>query len=144
MSRRRPRDYPGPALLIMELGTSAKSLSIVPLAETSAGGSAQLQQLVEELPLGLQAGSTGLAVIPGNQDQTSSAKTSRSAGAWTILTAGVDNNKSPSRKSSDIKYSTSSQLQRRCARAGLAARTTPVKRTSRRWPNLTGQARPSF
>ena len=108
------RDYLTDLFPILELGTSAKMLSIVPLMagggmyETGAGGSApkHVKQLVEENHLrwdslgeflALAASLEDLGIKTGNKRATILAKTLDAATGKLL-----DNNKSPSRKTGEL------------------------------------------
>ncbi|MCR9292400.1 MAG: NADP-dependent isocitrate dehydrogenase [bacterium] len=108
------RDYLTDLFPILELGTSAKMLSIVPLLaggglfETGAGGSApkHVQQFVEEGHLRWDSLGEFLALAVSLEDLAEKSDNSRAA----ILAAGLssatarflDENKSPSRKVNEI------------------------------------------
>ena len=108
------RDYLTDLFPILELGTSAKMLSIVPLMagggmyETGAGGSApkHVKQLVEENHLrwdslgeflAIGASLEDLGIKTGNKQATILAKTLDAATGKLL-----DNNKSPSRKAGEL------------------------------------------
>src|SRR6202012_3884414 len=108
------RDYLTDLFPILELGTSAKMLSIVPLMagggmyETGAGGSApkHVHQLVEENPLrwdslgeflALGACFEDIGIKTGNERAKIFAKTLDAA-----IGKLLDNNKSPSRKTGEL------------------------------------------
>nr|WP_132714072.1 NADP-dependent isocitrate dehydrogenase [Pseudomonas aeruginosa] len=108
------RDYLTDLFPIMELGTSAKMLSIVPLMagggmyETGAGGSApkHVQQLVEENYLRWDSLGEFLALAVSLEEtgiKTGNAKAKLLGKALDEATGKLlDNNKSPSRKVGDI------------------------------------------
>ncbi len=108
------RDYLTDLFPIMELGTSAKMLSIVPLMagggmyETGAGGSApkHVQQLIEENYLRWDSLGEFLALAVSFEEEgikTSNAK-AKVLGSCLDQATGklLDNNKSPARKVGDI------------------------------------------
>ncbi|QJE00025.1 NADP-dependent isocitrate dehydrogenase [Massilia forsythiae] len=108
------RDYLTDLFPIMELGTSAKMLSIVPLMagggmyETGAGGSApkHVQQLVEENHLRWDSLGEFLALAVSLEDlgiKTGSAKAKVLAGTLDAATGKLlDNRKSPSPKTGEL------------------------------------------
>ncbi len=108
------RDYLTDLFPIMELGTSAKMLSIVPLMagggmyETGAGGSApkHVQQLVEENYLRWDSLGEFLALAVSFEEEgikTDNAKAKVLGKTLDIATGKLlDNNKSPSRKIGEI------------------------------------------
>lgn len=108
------RDYLTDLFPILELGTSAKMLSIVPLLaggglfETGAGGSApkHVQQFVEEGHLRWDSLGEFLALAVSLEDlaeKSSNAKAKVLANALDIATSRfLDENKSPSRKVNEI------------------------------------------
>ncbi|MBL8480703.1 MAG: NADP-dependent isocitrate dehydrogenase [Rhodocyclaceae bacterium] len=108
------RDYLTDLFPIMELGTSAKMLSIVPLMagggmyETGAGGSApkHVQQLVEENHLRWDSLGEFLALAASLEDlgiKTDSAKTKLLAKTLDTATGKLlDNRKSPSPKTGEL------------------------------------------
>ncbi|NKF23800.1 NADP-dependent isocitrate dehydrogenase [Solimonas marina] len=108
------RDYLTDLFPIMELGTSAKMLSIVPLMnggglyETGAGGSApkHVQQLVEENHLRWDSLGEFLALAVSFEDlgiKNDNAKAKILAEALDAATGKLlDNNKSPSRKTGQL------------------------------------------
>jgi isocitrate dehydrogenase len=108
------RDYLTDLFPIMELGTSAKMLSIVPLMagggmyETGAGGSApkHVQQLVEENHLRWDSLGEFLALAVSLEDEgikTGNAKAKVVATALDAATGKLlDNNKSPSPKTGQL------------------------------------------
>ncbi|HEY1228848.1 MAG TPA: NADP-dependent isocitrate dehydrogenase, partial [Ramlibacter sp.] len=108
------RDYLTDLFPIMELGTSAKMLSIVPLMagggmyETGAGGSApkHVQQLVEENHLRWDSLGEFLALAVSLEEEgikTSNAKAKILATALDAATGKLlDNNKSPSPKTGQL------------------------------------------
>ena len=108
------RDYLTDLFPIMELGTSAKMLSIVPLMaggglfETGAGGSApkHVQQLVEENHLRWDSLGEFLAIAVSLEDvgiKTGSQKAKILADTLDIATGKLlDNNKSPSRRTGEL------------------------------------------
>ena len=108
------RDYLTDLFPIMELGTSAKMLSIVPLMagggmyETGAGGSApkHVQQLVEENHLRWDSLGEFLALAVSLEEEgikTSNAKAKIVASALDAATGKLlDNNKSPSPKTGQL------------------------------------------
>ena len=108
------RDYLTDLFPILELGTSAKMLSIVPLLaggglyETGAGGSApkHVQQLLEENHLRWDSLGEFLALAVSIEDY---ARKTGNAGAGVIAAAldransdFLNNNKSPSRKAGEL------------------------------------------
>ncbi len=108
------RDYLTDLFPIMELGTSAKMLSIVPLLaggglfETGAGGSApkHVQQLVEENHLRWDSLGEFLALGASLEDVSLKYDNKRAAILATTLDAAVeqllDNGKSPSRNTGEL------------------------------------------
>jgi isocitrate dehydrogenase len=108
------RDYNTDLYPIMELGTSAKMLSIVPLMnggglfETGAGGSApkHVQQLVQENYLRWDSLGEFLALVPSLEQvatQTGNQKAQVLADALDEATGKLlDNNKSPARKVGEL------------------------------------------
>ena len=108
------RDYLTDLFPILELGTSAKMLSIVPLLkggglfETGAGGSApkHVQQFVEEGHLRWDSLGEFLALAVSLEDlaeKTGNAKVKVLAETLNQATSGIlDNNKSPSRRVNEI------------------------------------------
>ncbi len=108
------RDYNTDLYPILELGTSAKMLSIVPLMnggglfETGAGGSApkHVQQLVKENHLRWDSLGEFLALVPSLEQVstlTGNAKAKILATALDQATGKLlDNNKSPSRKCGEL------------------------------------------
>lgn len=108
------RDYLTDLFPIMELGTSAKMLSIVPLMagggmyETGAGGSApkHVQQLIEENHLRWDSLGEFLALAVSLEEtgiKTNNAKAKLLGTALDAATGKLlDNNKSPSRKTGEI------------------------------------------
>lgn len=108
------RDYLTDLFPILELGTSAKMLSVVPLMaggglfETGAGGSApkHVQQFVEENHLRWDSLGEFLAIAVSLEDlgiKTNNAKAKMLAKTLDQATAKfLDNNKSPSRKSGEL------------------------------------------
>lgn len=108
------RDYLTDLFPILELGTSAKMLSIVPLMagggmyETGAGGSApkHVKQLVEENHLRWDSLGEFLALGASLEDLGIKAGNERAKILATTLDAAVgkllDNNKSPSRKTGEL------------------------------------------
>jgi isocitrate dehydrogenase len=108
------RDYLTDLFPIMELGTSAKMLSIVPLMagggmyETGAGGSApkHVQQLVEENHLRWDSLGEFLAMAVSLEDmgiKTGNAKAKLLAKTLDEATGKLlDNNKSPSRRTGEL------------------------------------------
>jgi isocitrate dehydrogenase len=108
------RDYLTDLFPIMELGTSAKMLSIVPLMagggmyETGAGGSApkHVQQLVEENHLRWDSLGEFLALAVSLEDmgfKTGNAKAKVLAKTLDLATGKLlDNDKSPSRKTGEL------------------------------------------
>ena len=108
------RDYLTDLFPIMELGTSAKMLSIVPLMagggmyETGAGGSApkHVQQLVEENHLRWDSLGEFLALAVSLEDlgiKTGNAKAKILARTLDVATGKLlDNRKSPSRKTGEL------------------------------------------
>ncbi|MCL4169177.1 UNVERIFIED_CONTAM: hypothetical protein GTU68_019079, partial [Idotea baltica] len=108
------RDYLTDLFPIMELGTSAKMLSIVPLMaggglfETGAGGSApkHVQQLVEENHLRWDSLGEFLALAVSFEDvgiKTGSQRATILANALDEATGKLlDNNKSPSRRTGEL------------------------------------------
>ena len=108
------RDYLTDLFPIMELGTSAKMLSIVPLMaggglfETGAGGSApkHVQQLVEENHLRWDSLGEFLAIAVSLEDvsiKTGSQKAKILADTLDAATGKLlDNNKSPSRRTGEL------------------------------------------
>jgi isocitrate dehydrogenase len=141
------RDYLTDLFPIMELGTSAKMLSIVPLMagggmyETGAGGSApkHVQQLVEENHLRWDSLGEFLALAVSLEDEgikTGNAKAKILATALDAATGKLlDNNKSPSPKTGQLDnrgsqfYLTLYWAQALAAQtedAGLAARFAPL------------------
>jgi len=108
------RDYLTDLFPILELGTSAKMLSVVPLMaggglfETGAGGSApkHVQQFVEENHLRWDSLGEFLAIAVSLEDlgiKTNNAKAQILAKTLDQATAKfLDNNKSPSRKSGEL------------------------------------------
>jgi isocitrate dehydrogenase len=141
------RDYLTDLFPIMELGTSAKMLSIVPLMagggmyETGAGGSApkHVQQLVEENHLRWDSLGEFLALAVSLEDEgikTGNAKAKVMATALDAATGKLlENNKSPSTKTGQLDnrgsqfYLTLYWAQALAAQtedAGLAARFAPL------------------
>ncbi|WP_434633367.1 NADP-dependent isocitrate dehydrogenase [Chromobacterium sp. CV08] len=108
------RDYLTDLFPIMELGTSAKMLSIVPLMagggmyETGAGGSApkHVQQLLEENHLRWDSLGEFLALAVSLEDlgiKTGNAKAKVLAKTLDLATGKLlDNNKSPSRRTGEL------------------------------------------
>ena len=108
------RDYLTDLFPILELGTSAKMLSIVPLLnggglyETGAGGSApkHVQQFVQEAHLRWDSLGEFLALAVSLEElaeKTSSSKTAALAAALNIANGQfLDNDKSPSRKVGEL------------------------------------------
>ncbi|PWQ97355.1 NADP-dependent isocitrate dehydrogenase [Leucothrix arctica] len=108
------RDYLTDLFPIMELGTSAKMLSIVPLMaggglfETGAGGSApkHVQQLVEENHLRWDSLGEFLALAVSLEDlniKTGNARAKILADTLDLATGQLlDNNKSPSRRTGEL------------------------------------------
>jgi isocitrate dehydrogenase len=108
------RDYLTDLFPILELGTSAKMLSIVPLMaggglyETGAGGSApkHVSQLVEENHLRWDSLGEFLALAVSLEDLGKKAGNERAKILATTLDAAtgklLDNNKSPSRKAGEL------------------------------------------
>ncbi|MDY0746785.1 NADP-dependent isocitrate dehydrogenase [Paucibacter sp. R3-3] len=108
------RDYLTDLFPIMELGTSAKMLSIVPLMagggmyETGAGGSApkHVQQLVEENHLRWDSLGEFLALAVSLEDLGRKNKNARAALLATTLDAAtgklLDNNRNPSPKTGQL------------------------------------------
>jgi len=108
------RDYLTDLFPILELGTSAKMLSIVPLLEggglyeTGAGGSApkHVQQFVKEGHLRWDSLGEYLALavsLEGHAEKTGDAKAKLLADTLNEATAALlDNNKSPSRKCKEL------------------------------------------
>jgi len=108
------RDYLTDLFPILELGTSAKMLSIVPLLaggglfETGAGGSApkHVQQVIEENHLRWDSLGEFLALAVSIEDlaiKTDSAKAKVMAAALDIANSDfLNNNKSPSRKAGEL------------------------------------------
>ena len=142
------RDYLTDLFPIMELGTSAKMLSIVPLMagggmyETGAGGSApkHVQQLVEENHLrwdslgeflALAVSLEDLGIKTGNDKAKLLAKTLDAATGKLL-----DNNKSPSPKTGELDNRGSQFYLAMYWAQELAAQTddAALRRTSRRWP----------
>jgi isocitrate dehydrogenase len=144
------RDYLTDLFPIMELGTSAKMLSIVPLMaggglfETGAGGSApkHVQQFVEENHLrwdslgeflALGASLEHLAQVSGNEDVKVLAETLDEANAEIL-----EHNRSPARKVGELDnrgshfylaFYWAKALARRDNSSGLAARFKPLAET---------------
>ena len=108
------RDYLTDLFPILELGTSAKMLSIVPLLnggglyETGAGGSApkHVQQFVQEAHLRWDSLGEFLALAVSLEelaDKTGSSKTAALAAALNVANGQfLDNDKSPSRKVGEL------------------------------------------
>lgn len=108
------RDYLTDLFPILELGTSAKMLSVVPLMaggglfETGAGGSApkHVQQLVEENHLRWDSLGEFLALAVSIEDLGQKYDNGKAAILATTLDAAtgrlLDNNKSPSRKAGEL------------------------------------------
>jgi len=108
------RDYLTDLFPIIELGTSAKMLSIVPLMaggglfETGAGGSApkHIQQLIEENHLRWDSLGEFLAIAVSMEDLSIKNKNSKAAILADTLDAAtgrlLDNDKSPSRKVGEL------------------------------------------
>ncbi len=108
------RDYLTDLFPIIELGTSAKMLSIVPLMaggglfETGAGGSApkHIQQLIEENHLRWDSLGEFLAIAVSIEDLSIKNKNTKAAILATTLDAAtgrlLDNDKSPSRKVGEL------------------------------------------
>ena len=108
------RDYLTDLFPIMELGTSAKMLSIVPLMaggglfETGAGGSApkHVQQLVEENHLRWDSLGEFLAIAVSLEDVALKTGSTRAKILATTLDEAtgklLDNNKSPSRRTGEL------------------------------------------
>jgi len=108
------RDYLTDLFPILELGTSAKMLSIVPLMaggglyETGAGGSApkHVSQLVEENHLRWDSLGEFLALAASLQDLGAKTGNERATILATTLDAAtgklLDNNKNPSRKAGEL------------------------------------------
>ncbi len=108
------RDYLTDLFPILELGTSAKMLSIVPLMagggmyETGAGGSApkHVKQLVEENHLRWDSLGEFLALAASFDDMGDKTGDARAKLLGTTLDAAIgkllDNNKSPSRKTGEL------------------------------------------
>jgi len=108
------RDYLTDLFPIMELGTSAKMLSIVPLMaggglfETGAGGSApkHVQQLVEENHLRWDSLGEFLAIAVSLEDVGEKTGSERAKILATTLDEAtgklLDNNKSPSRRTGEL------------------------------------------
>jgi isocitrate dehydrogenase len=108
------RDYLTDLFPIMELGTSAKMLSIVPLMagggmyETGAGGSApkHVQQLIEENHLRWDSLGEFLALAVSLEETGIKTSNPKAKILGTTLDAAtgklLDNNKSPSRKTGEL------------------------------------------
>src|SRR5262249_20066552 len=108
------RDYLTDLFPILELGTSAKMLSIVPLMagggmyETGAGGSApkHVHQLVEENHLRWDSLGEFLALVPCFEDLGKKTGNKRAELLGTTLDAAIgkllENNKGPSRKTGEL------------------------------------------
>jgi len=108
------RDYNTDLYPILELGTSAKMLSIVPLMnggglfETGAGGSApkHVQQLVKENHLRWDSLGEFLALAPSLEQVSTVSNNARAQVLATALDQAtgtlLDNNKSPSRKCGEL------------------------------------------
>ncbi|NRA71417.1 MAG: NADP-dependent isocitrate dehydrogenase [Gammaproteobacteria bacterium] len=108
------RDYLTDLFPIMELGTSAKMLSIVPMLsgggmyETGAGGSAprHVQQVVEENHLRWDSLGEFMAIAVSLEDMGMKQNNTRAAILATTLdkatTVLLQNNKSPSRKTGEL------------------------------------------
>ncbi len=108
------RDYNTDLYPILELGTSAKMLSIVPLMnggglfETGAGGSApkHVQQLVKENHLRWDSLGEFLALVPSLEQVCSLTGNTKAKVLATALDQAtgklLDNNKSPSRKCGEL------------------------------------------
>ena len=144
------RDYLTDLFPIMELGTSAKMLSIVPLMagggmyETGAGGSApkHVQQLVEENHLRWDSLGEFLALAVSLEDlgiKTGNAKAKILARTLDVATGKLlDNRKSPSRKTGELDNRGSQfylamywaqELAAQKEDAALAAHFAPLART---------------
>ena len=143
------RDYLTDLFPIMELGTSAKMLSIVPLMagggmyETGAGGSApkHVQQLVEENHLRWDSLGEFLALAVSLEDlgiKTGNAKAKILAKTLDAATGKLlDNNKSPSPKTGELDNRGSQFYLAHVLGAGTGRadrRRRTGRRTSRRWP----------
>jgi hypothetical protein len=142
------RDYLTDLFPIMELGTSAKMLSIVPLMagggmyETGAGGSApkHVQQLVEENHLRWDSLGEFLALAVSLEDEgikTGNAKAKVLATALDAATGKLlENNKSPSPKTGQLDNRGSQFYLTMYWAQALAAQTEDAElaRASRRWP----------
>ena len=143
------RDYLTDLFPIMELGTSAKMLSIVPLMagggmyETGAGGSApkHVQQLVEENHLRWDSLGEFLALAVSLEDlgiKTGNAKAKILAKTLDAATGKLlDNNKSPSPKTGELDNRGSQFYLAMYWAQALAAQTEDYANcgaTSRRWP----------
>ena len=143
------RDYLTDLFPIMELGTSAKMLSIVPLMagggmyETGAGGSApkHVQQLVEENHLRWDSLGEFLALAVSLEDlgiKTGNAKAKILAKTLDAATGKLlDNNKSPSPQDRRSSTTAAASSTWRCTgRRHWRRRPTTrrCRRTSRRWP----------
>jgi isocitrate dehydrogenase len=144
------RDYLTDLFPILELGTSAKMLSIVPLMnggglfETGAGGSApkHVQQFVRENHLRWDSLGEFLALVPSLEmlaDQTGNEKARVLAGALDRATATfLDENRSPSRRVGELDNRGShfylarywaQELSRQSDDAELAAAFAPLAET---------------
>ena len=141
------RDYLTDLFPIMELGTSAKMLSIVPLMaggglfETGAGGSApkHVEQLVEENHLRWDSLGEFLAISVSLEDLAKKVDNARARILANTLDAAteklLDNNKSPSRRTGELDNRGShfylalywaEALAEQTEDADLAARFTPL------------------
>ena len=142
------RDYLTDLFPIMELGTSAKMLSIVPLMagggmyETGAGGSApkHVQQLVEENHLRWDSLGEFLALAVSLEDvgiKTGNKKAKMLARTLDAATGKLlDNNKSPSPKTGQLDNRGSQFYLALYWAQALAAQTEDAELAahSRRWP----------
>ena len=149
------RDYLTDLFPIMELGTSAKMLSIVPLLagggmyETGAGGSApkHVEQLVEENHLRWDSLGEFLALAVSLEDlgiKTGNAKAKVLARRWTAANGKLlENNKSPSPKAGELDNRGSHFYLALYWAQALAAQTddAELRRTSRRWRKRAGGQR---
>jgi isocitrate dehydrogenase len=136
------RDYLTDLFPILELGTSAKMLSIVPLMaggglyETGAGGSApkHVKQLVEENHLRWDSLGEFLALAVSLEDlgtKTGNKKATVLANTLDAATGKLlDNNKSPSRKTAELD-NRGSQFY-----LALYWANSPRRPTTRNWPNI--------
>ena len=143
------RDYLTDLFPILELGTSAKMLSIVPLMagggmyETGAGGSApkHVNQLVEENHLRWDSLGEFLALGASLEDLGIKTDNERAKILAKTLDAAtgklLDNNKNPSRKTGELDNRGSQFYLALYWAQELAAQTEDKelrRRTSRRWP----------